>query len=151
MISFRLEIDGDLDGRTTDIKGPKKTYNILAFLGIITIRQYQYALVVTKSNPYQITKIGKIHEIKEVEMIPFEDYSKIYPDVSNYVQGVKQLLEKKGFLYSQDYNISKRLQKTNDVINDVFNPFLFNSKILTKVMFPYCGYLIKGSIEHKVL
>ena len=151
MISFRLEIDGDLDGRTTDIKGPKETYNILAFLGIITIRQYQYALVVTKSNPYQITKIGKIHEIKEVEMIPFEDYSKIYPDVSNYVQGVKQLLEKKGFLYSQDYNISKRLQKTNDVINDVFNPFLFNSKILTKVMFPYCGYLIKGSIEHKVL
>lgn len=95
--------------------------------------------------------MGKIHEIKEVELIPFEDYSKIYPDVSNYMQGLKQLLEKKGFLYSQDYNISKSLQKTNDEIDDVFNPFLFNSKILTKVMFPYCGYLIKGSIEYKVL
>ena len=36
-------------------------------------------------------------------------------------------------------------------MQDSLNPFLFNSQILTKVCLPYCGYLIKGSLEHKVI
>jgi hypothetical protein len=84
-------------------------------------------------------------------MIPFQNYGKILPHISNHVQGMKQLLEKKGFLFSQDYDISNSLQKTNENITELFNPFLFNSQALPKIVLPYCGYLIKGSVEHKLI
>lgn len=80
--------------------------NCLAVLGLITINQDYFLLVVTEAVPIEVDRM-KVHKVQKARAIPLGE---INGEAAEALNGVLLLLEDH-FYFSHDFDVTKRLQR----------------------------------------